>query len=188
VTRENIIARIRSRASVLAARRRADRQAGFTLIELLVVLAIIAVLMSAAMAGLRSAKTATYARATIVTATSVGRAVSTFNRQYPVVGTTDQLLTRGGGAPFTSTQAEPSGLFSPGGERLLSPWPTNPYTDKPVVITRASAAACPTTGSPGTVAVCRVPAANGNAASFRVRAWARRADSSSYVVYDVQLS
>lgn len=165
-------------------------ESGMTLVELIVVMVVTATLLGAAWVGMRSARTATYARSTIAVATTVGQAISTFNRQYPAVGTplVDPLLTRGGGAPFTSTQPEPSGLFSPGGEPLLSPWPTNPYTGKPVTIRRASAAACPTTGSPGDVAVCRVPPTAGHPSSFRIRAWARRTDGSSYAIYDVQLA
>ncbi|MCW2961238.1 MAG: hypothetical protein JWM25_1569 [Thermoleophilia bacterium] len=174
----------------MTSRPRIAREAGFTLVELIVVMIIVLVLMAAAWVAMQGAKTSARARATVTSATTVGRAISTFNRQYPVVGSpaVDPLLTRGGGAPFTQAQSEPNGLFSPGGEALLRPWPTNPYTNNPVVITRATAAGCPTTGAFGSIAVCRVPAAQGGAASFRIRAFAKNSSGAAYVVYDVQLA
>lgn len=149
----------------------------FTLVELLIVMLIIGILIIVATLALDSAKVTTKARAMTVIAGDVGKAVGTYNRMNPPIRQ-DRLTAS---TTWTSTQSEAAGgLFATTGERLLDPWPVDPYTGDPVVIRRG--ATCPTTAAAGTVAICRVGAARRS--SFRVRAWARARNNSSYLVYD----
>ena len=158
-----------------AAARRGE--AGFTLIELLIVIGIVGVLMAAGMIALSGGKRTAQARAMTTVAADVGKAVATYNRMNPPIRG-DRLVA---GSTWTSTQTEAAGgLYATTGEPILSPWPEDPYSGNPITIRRG--ATCPTTAPAGTVAVCRNPASGRTA--FRVRAWARNRDNSSYVVYD----
>lgn len=158
-------------------RRSTRSEAGFTLLELLIVIIIIAILVVAMWSAMASAKRTSRAHAMTTAATSVGRAVSAFNRMNPPI-TVDRITT---GSSWTSGQTEAAGgLYSTTGERLLDPWPDSPYGASPVVVRRG--AACPAAATAGTVWVCRV--GGGRASSFRVRAWATDRSGASYVVYD----
>lgn len=158
-------------------RSRRRGEAGFTLIELLIVIGIVAILIVASFVALSGGKRSAKARAMTVVAADVGKAVATYNRMNPPINT-DRLVA---GSTWTSTQTEAAGgLYATTGERLLDPWPTDPYTGDPVTIRRG--ATCPTTAPVGTIAVCRV--AGANRTTFRVRAWARNQSNASYVVYD----
>jgi prepilin-type N-terminal cleavage/methylation domain-containing protein len=156
------------------------RESAFTLTEMIVVVAIVAVLMAAAWAALSSSKASTRSQAMKSAAARVGAAASTYNRMNPPVGGTDRLR---GAATWTSTQPEAQGLYSTTGERLLEPWPENPYSGTPLVVQRA--ASCPASASAGTVVVCRIPGQP--PASLRVVAWAKRTDGTPYVVFDQRL-
>lgn len=155
--------------------RRGER--GVTLVELIIVLLIAAILGATAIMLMRSAQYTARANTMKTLATQVGRSVSSYNRMRPPIRS-DALLA---GTTWTSTQSEAAGgLYSLTGERLLDPWPEDPYSRRPVVVQRR--ATCPAAAAPGTVAVCRIAGASRN--SFRVRAWARDRRGASYVVFD----
>ncbi len=167
-----------TRASLARARR---GEAGFTLIELVVVGLILAVLGFIVMGALDGAKVTARAKAMTVMAADVGKAMTTYNRMNPPI-TTDRMLAQ---STWTATQTEAAGgLYSTTGEKLLQPWPRDPYSGNDLVIQRG--ATCPTTAAPGTVAVCRVAGASRSA--LRVRAWAKNRNGASYVVYDQRLA
>jgi len=155
----------------------ARSESGFTLLELLIVVSIVAVLMAIVWAAMSGAKRNSRAHATTAAATSVARAMSSFNRMNPPI-TSDRLTSA---TTWTSTQTEAGGgFYSTTGERLLDPWPENPYSGRPIVINRG--VSCPATAPAGTVWVCRLGGARPSA--FRVRAWALNGSNASYVVYD----
>lgn len=145
--------------------RRARRdETGFTLIEILVVLVITAILLGVALMALRQAQVGARYDAMKASSASVAQALSAYNRMRPPVGGTDPLMAQG---TWTSTQTEAAGgLYSITGERLLSPWPDDPYTGAPIRIVRARGG-CPGTAPRGTVVVCRLGAA-ASRSSFRV--------------------
>lgn len=151
---------------------------GFTVLELVVVLVILSLLAALAYAGIQSSRRTTNARVMATNAGLILGAIGTFERIHPRVGATDPLLA---GSTFTSTQTEsPTTLYDLGGGRILDPWPSDPYTGKPLVVQRR--AACPATGTVGMVVACRV--ATATSSNYRVMAWARNADGNAYKVYD----
>lgn len=160
-------------------RRRSE--GGFSLVELIIVMIIIAILIIAAIVATTSSRQKAKAEAMKVIAANVGKAVATYNRMNPPI-TQDRLVI---GLTWTSGQSEASGgLYSTTGERLLDPWPENPYATADIIIRRGNV--CPASAPAGTVAICRVGVANRT--GFRVMAWARDKDGSSYVIYNQQLA
>lgn len=155
---------------------------GFTLIELLIVIVIIGVLVTAAWVAMQGAKTSSRARAMTATTSSVAQAVSSFNRMRPPIGASDPITA---GTSWSPTQTEATGgLYSITGERLLDPWPTNPYSGGPVTVRRQ--AACPSSVPIGQVTICRPGGAS--RATFRVLGGARDRSGNAYVVFDKTFS
>lgn len=154
---------------------------GFTLTELLVVMLILSILLTAAWMGIQGARTASRAHAMTGTASTVAQAASAFNRMRPPIqGNTppDPLMS---GTTFTPTQSEAAGgLYSITGERLLDPWPVDPYTGNPVTIRRQ--AACPASVAVGQVVICRVGGTSRS--TFRVLGGAKDKDGNAYVVFN----
>jgi prepilin-type N-terminal cleavage/methylation domain-containing protein len=163
-------------ASHTPRRRRAEH--GFTLVELIVVVLIIAVLMAAAIVAVQEAKRTARAKAMATAGASVAQAISAYERMHPPI-TTDPLTAV---STFTQPQTEAAGgLYSTTGERLLDPWPTNPYTGQPVTIQRV--ANCPAMPAIGGIVVCRLPA-TAKRSDYRVMAAGKNKDGAAYIVYD----
>lgn len=150
-----------------------------TLVELVVVMGIVLILGAALAVSLSGESQRARNKQLATSVGTIDIAVSDFNRMFPSVQS-DHLVTRGGGT-FDQDDTESTGLYSKTGDKLLAPWPEDPWTGEPITIRVYDASGCPDSGSRGDVHVCRITDAS--PAAYQIRAYGSHGQDAP-VVYD----